>query len=93
MNPRRRCLLSFSNTRNAVVFVLNFFFRSYLVLSNSAVFFIHEMHDSIVFLTASRAYGMYESEYHVIARDCIIINRRANPALCNCEQKKKGFVF
>jgi hypothetical protein len=36
-----------------------------------------------VFLTASRAYGMYDSEYQVIARDCIIMNTKARTALCS----------
>jgi hypothetical protein len=39
-----------------------------------------------VFLTASRAYGMYDSEYQVIARDCIIMNTKARTALCSCNK-------
>jgi len=49
--------------------------------------FFHVIQASIVFLTASRAYGIYDKEYHVIASDWIIINRRARPGLCNWKQK------
>lgn len=50
-------------------------------------FFFHVIQDSMVFFMASRAYGMYDKEYHIIASDWIIINRRAKPGLCNCKQK------
>lgn len=48
-------------------------------------YFSHVIQASTVFLTASRAYGMYDNEYHVIASDWIIINRRARPGLCKCK--------
>lgn len=38
-------------------------------------------HVVIVFLTASRAHGMYESEYHVMASDCTTMQISANKAL------------
>jgi len=43
----------------------------------------HVIQASTVFFTASRAYGIYDKEYHVIASDWMIINRRARPGLCN----------
>lgn len=56
-------------------------------------FFFHVIQASTVFLTASRAYGIYDREYHVIASDWIIINRRARPGLCNWKQKSISINF
>lgn len=47
------------------------------------------MQVDIVFFTASRAIGMYDSEYHVSASDWMITNSSASPALWYCESYKK----
>lgn len=40
-----------------------------------------------MFLTASLAYGMYDNEYQVMARDWMMMNIRASIALCNCKKR------
>lgn len=45
--------------------------------------YVYIIQDSTVFFTASRAYGIYDKEYQVIAIDWIMINIRAKPGLCN----------
>lgn len=40
-------------------------------------------HVTNVFFTASRAHGMYDSEYQVIANDCMMMQSKAKPALCS----------
>lgn len=51
------------------------------------------MHEPIVFFTASRAYGIYESEYQVIASDWIIMNRNASPDFFNWKYIIKLLLF
>lgn len=45
------------------------------------------MQDSTVFFTASRAYGMYESEYQTMASHWITMKMRTREALCLCGSK------
>lgn len=52
-------------------------------------------HVVIVFFTASRAHGMYDREYHVIANDWIMMQSNARPAFfsCNVEQNNTGKMY
>lgn len=45
-----------------------------------------------VFLTTARAYGIYDSEYHVIAIDWITMNTNARPPFFSCNQKNKNLI-
>lgn len=46
---------------------------------------IHTTHVLIAFLTAARAYGMYDNEYQVIANDWITMHTSDSKPLCSCE--------
>lgn len=54
---------------------------------------IQTTHVEIVFRTASRANGMYDKEYQVIAKDWIIMQSSASPALCNWKLDIRNIKF